>query len=393
MATARETDVLAWLESRQGAMQDLLANLVDIDSGTRDAAGVTAVAGRLRAFLDHNGIASEQIDGGVFGQGFRAGPPAAPGAVLLMGHMDTVFPEGEAARRPFAVRGTRAYGPGVADMKGGLVMNAFVAAALEACGGAERPVAVLCTGDEEIGTPHFRPLIEAEAGACAYAFNAEPGRASGNLVSRRRGGTFMRLTVRGKAAHSGANFHEGVSAIGELAHKIVALHALTDLDMGVTVNVGVISGGQTVNTVAPAAEALIDIRFDTASTGEDALKRIRAIAARCFVEGSAADLDITGRFLPLEPTAAAQDLLALYQTAARDLGFQVEGEATGGCADSGFAAAAGAVTLCGTGPVGGKAHTADEYIELPSLLLRAQALALSLLRLPQHSMSHERTGQ
>jgi glutamate carboxypeptidase len=382
MAVAQASDVLGWLASREDAMRDLLATLVEIDSGTRNPAGVTAVGRQLRAFLQRHGLASTPIGGGAFGEGFRAGPTAETGGVLLMGHMDTVFPDGEAGRRPFTVRDGRAYGPGVADMKGGLVMNAFVAAALRACGGGARPTILLCTGDEEIGSPQFRPVIEAEARRCAFAFNAEPGRASGNLVASRRGGTFMRLHVRGKAAHSGANFQDGVSAIGELAHKIVALHALTDLDAGVTVNVGVVSGGQTVNTVAPEAEALIDLRFDTPEAGEGALARIRAITACATVEGASAELDITGSFLPLRPDAAAWSLLGLYQGAARDLDFAVQGEATGGCADSGFAAAAGAATLCGTGPVGGKAHTADEYIELPSLLTRAQALALTILRLP-----------
>jgi glutamate carboxypeptidase len=393
MAGAQASDVLRWLASREAEMHALLAVLVDIDSGTGQAEGVAAVGRHLRHVLDRHGIASAPIDGGAFGPGFRAGPPVDEARVLLMGHMDTVFPDGEARRRPFSVRGDRAYGPGVADMKGGLVMNVFVAAALRACGGAARPVALLCTADEEIGSPHFRPIIAAEARHCAFAFNAEPGRASGNLVTRRRGGTFMRLRVRGKAAHSGANFRDGISAIGELAHKIVALHALTDLDAGVTCNVGVVSGGQTVNTVAPDAEALIDLRFDTGSTGAEALQRIRAIAEQSFIQGASAELAVTGSFLPLEPTPATQDLLALYQASARDVGFPVEGEATGGCADSGFAAAAGAVTLCGTGPVGGKAHTPDEYIELSSLLQRAQALALTILRLPQPlSPSHERTG-
>ena len=389
----RERDVVAWIASSEPEMQGLLATLVNIDSGTRNRVGVTTVSQSLQSFLAGRTIGSAALAGGAFGDGFRATVPGRSEArsILLMGHLDTVFPEGEAGRRPFAMEGDVAFGPGVADMKGGLVINAFVAAALQVAGGLSRPIVVQCTGDEEVGSPHYRSIIEREAAQAAYAFNAEPGRASGNVVTVRRGGTFMRLTVHGRAAHSGANLRDGISAIGELAHKIVELHALTDFDAGVTVNVGVVSGGQTVNTTAPRAEALIDLRFDSGSERTEAMRRISDIVSRSYVAGSSAELDITGDFVPLLPTPASADLLSLYRHAAWDLGFEVDGEATGGCADSGFAAASGATTLCGTGPVGGKAHTPNEYIKLPTLVTRAQALALTMLRLPDHDI--ERTSR
>ena len=378
-------DLLGWLAAREGAMRGLLSDLVNIDSGTHHADGVTAVGTRLTDFLEMQAVPVTRLgDSGNLGRGLMAevaGDERGP-RVLLMGHLDTVFPIGEAARRPFRVEHGRAYGPGVADMKAGLVMNCFVLAALRACGSAPHAITALFTADEEIGSPNSRPIIEATAGKVAFAFNAEPGRINGNLVVERRGGTFMRLTVAGRAAHAGVNLHDGVNAIAELAHKIVALHEITDFEAGVTVNVGVVSGGQSINTTAPYAEALVDLRFGSPAMRDAALARIEAICTECKVVGASASLEITGEFLPLVRSPATIALLDLYKSAAAELGFEAEGEATGGCADSGFASAAGAVTLCGTGPVGGRAHTSDEFIELPTLLTRAQALALTIQRLP-----------
>ena len=181
--------------------------------------------------------------------------------IVLMGHRDTVFPKGEAVRRPFRVENGRAYGPGVSDMKAGLVMNAFVLAAVKRFGGAPAPVVGLITSDEEIASPSSRPIIERVARAARCLFNAEPGRPSGNIVTGRKGGVFLRFEVFGRAAHSGGAFEKGISAIGELAHKVVAMHKLTDLARGVTVNVGIVAGGQSVNTTAPHAEGQIDLRY------------------------------------------------------------------------------------------------------------------------------------
>jgi len=389
MTTPAETSILAWLGERQADMASLLADVVNIDSGTSNIAGVEAVAGRLSAFLQGAGLQPCRLDGRRHGRGLRVEVPGGAGkAALLMGHLDTVFPDGEARRRPFTTRQDRASGPGVADMKAGLVMNSFVLAAFGQCGGNGLPLVGLFTGDEEVGSPSYRPTIEAEARDAAFAFNAEPGRASGNVVTSRRGGVFMRLTIAGKAAHSGIDVRAGVSAIEELAHKVIALHALTDFDNDVTVNVGVVSGGQSVNTTAPSAEALIDLRFARTADRDRLVGAIEGIVDRSWTAGSSAQLEITGEFVPLVETAASTALFESYQAAARQLGFNVEAEATGACADSGFAAAMGATTLCGVGPVGGNAHSPEEYVELDTMVPRAQALALTIMRLGSSASTH-----
>ncbi len=395
--TPQERTVLDWLAAQRPAMLALLEALVNIDSGSHDKPGVDAVGARLRDVLESHGIVHDVIPDDRFGDALRAsvgGVPIAhlrdgvPGSgpnttILLMGHRDTVFPQGEASRRPFRIEGERAYGPGVADMKPGLVMNAFVLAAFAKFGGAPAPLVGLFTGDEEIGSPFSRPLIEAEARRARAVFNAEPGRPSGAVVTARKGGVFMQLAVTGKAAHSGANFEQGISAIEELARKIVALHALTDLARGITVNVGIVRGGQTVNTVAPSAQAEIDLRFLTRADRDATMARIQSIVDTSYVPGTGAELEIFGEFLPLVETPDGEHLYRHYAGCAEALGVKIPAEFTGGCADSGFAASVGAPTLCATGPVGGKAHTTEEYLELDSIVPRAQALALAILRLGQ----------
>ena len=191
----------------------------------------------------------------------------------------------------------------------------------------------------------------------------------------------MVMRITGKAAHSGGNFKEGISAIEELARKIQAIHALTDLDRGITLNVGLVSGGQSVNTVAPWAEGQIDLRYVEPADRDEMMAAIGAIVERSYVPGTKAELEIKGEFMPLTQSPAAKRLFDLYVDAAAESGLRVAGEFTGGCADSGFTAAVGAPTICAVGPVGGKAHSPEEYLEIASLVPRAQACARAILRL------------
>ena len=385
-----EAEITAWLASQHQAMIDLLRETVDIDSGSYNKPGIDAVGAAIERWLASQDIPTERVAQSRHGDCIRAlvgaepvstSPTNAPTNIVLMGHRDTVFPDGEVGRRPFTITDGVAYGPGVADMKAGLVMNAFVLAAFRKFGGAPAPLVGLFTGDEEIGSPEGRPVIEAEARRARVVFNSEPGRVSGNVVTGRKGGVFSAFRITGKAAHSGGNFVEGISAIGELAHKITAIHALTDLDRGITLNVGLVSGGQSVNTVAPWAEGQIDLRYIHPHDRDEVMGKIAAIIARSFVPGTKAELTIKGEFLPLNQTPVAKRLFELYVQSAADAGFRTDGEFTGGCADSGFTAAVGAPTICAVGPVGGKAHSPDEFLRIDSLVPRAQAMARAILRL------------
>jgi glutamate carboxypeptidase len=383
-----ENDIVAWLATQHEAMLDELGRMVDTDSGSYDKPGVDAVGAQISAFLARHGVAVASIAGERQGDVLRAtvGEPLPPGGgnaranILLMGHRDTVFPAGEAARRPFTVKDGVASGPGVADMKAGLVMNMFLLAAFQKFGGAPGPLVGLFTGDEEIASPEGRPVIEAEARSARVVLNSEPGRPSGAVVTGRKGGVFMIVEIEGRASHAGGNFEAGISAIGELAHKTLSIHALTDLARGITLNVGLVSGGQSVNTIAPAARMEVDFRYVDRAQRDEILGAIEAIVAGGVVPGTSATVPIRREFLPLNATPESERLFELYRDAA---GFETAGEFSGGCADSGFTAAMGAPTLCAVGPVGGKAHTVEEFLVVESLVPRAQAAARTICRLAE----------
>lgn len=385
--TSAEADITQWLSDHEADMIALLEDLVNTDSGSYYKQGVDAAGAVIRKFLEARGIACDTIPIESHGDAVRATVSGTSDGgnrpIVLMGHRDTVFPRGEPERRPFTVRDGRAYGPGVADMKAGLVMNAFVLAAFAALGGAPAPLVGLFTGDEEIGSPSSAPVIARETRNARAVFNSEPGRISGNVVTGRKGGIFFRCTITGKAAHSGANFSDGVSAIGELAHKITAWHDLTDMDSGITVNVGLISGGQSVNTVAPEASCDIDTRFIRLADRDRLVTAITGIASHSYVSGTDARLDILGEFKPLEQSPASAEIFNLYTQAGHDSGLTIAGEFSGGCADSGIPASLGTPTICGVGPVGAQVHSPDEYMELATLVPRAHTLARTILRLEQ----------
>ncbi|MBD8805211.1 M20 family metallopeptidase [Pseudomonas syringae] len=372
-----------WLLGQFDAMEALLQQLVDTDSNSYDKAGVDAVGDLLAAQLQADGIGVERIAVEGFGDVLLAELPGGPGKpVLLLGHRDTVFPKGTTTTRGYTRDEKLAYGPGVADMKGGLVLNCFALKALKRAGPLPFPVQILYTGDEEIGSGCARVHIERHARAARAVLNPEPGRASGNVVSARKGGATLVIEVSGRAAHSGVNHADGASAIEALAHKVIKLHALTDYAAGITTNVGLMSGGTSSNTVAPTATARLDVRFIELRQWDDILTAIQAIVDTEELPGTSARLLEATTFLPMEAQHSS-DLLQRYQSVAADLGFSVEGEFTGGCADSGFTASLGIPTLCGLGPVGGKVHTDREYLELDTLVPRGQALVATIVGLAE----------
>jgi len=374
---------LDWLATQRPAMQAALATLVDIDSNSHDKAGTDRVAQAMLGWLHDAGVEAEHCADPSDGDALLARlpgtrPTAAP--VLLMGHRDTVFPTGTVTQRPWRVDGDRAYGPGVSDMKSGLVLQCFVMMALKRLPPLPFPVLGLFTADEEIGSQRGRVAIEQHARGARAAFNAEPGRVSGNLVTERKGGATFTVDVTGRAAHSGVNHADGASAIESLARKVQALHTLTDYAAGITTNVGLISGGMSTNTVAPSAQARLDVRFCSLAQREALFERVKAIVDSPGVPGTEARLTQTSEFLPLEPRWSGE-LMQRYQASAARVGFEVGGEFTGGCSDAGFTASLGIPTLCGVGPVGGKAHTDGEYCCLETLVPRAQALVGAILGL------------
>ncbi|AEF56263.1 peptidase dimerization domain protein [Marinomonas posidonica IVIA-Po-181] len=380
-----------WIATQEDAMIDCLEALVNVDSNSYDKTGVDEAGKLMESWLVEDGIActwhalensGDVLEAQVGVNETNANAPA----IFVMGHRDTVFPKGTLETRRFSRDGMKAFGPGVADMKSGLVLNCFVLKGLQHLLKTSdiqqlpSPVIGLFTGDEEIGSPEGRFVIRDRVAGAKAVFNAEPGRISGNVVSARKGGASFEIQVTGRAAHSGVNHADGISAIGALAQLVTSLHALTDYDKGITTNIGLISGGMSSNTVAPTATARLDLRFMTLEQGEEAKAQINAIIETPVIEGAIATIKILSEFQPFE-ASMSDVVLAHYQRQANSVGFSVEGEFTGGCSDAGFTSSMGVPTLCGTGPVGAKMHTEDEYCLMDTFVPRTQAVAKSILLL------------
>jgi glutamate carboxypeptidase len=353
------------------AVPDLLRELVEIESptyspGVRRVANVCAreleALGAQTLFLDGDHLVAE-LDG--------EGPP-----LLLVGHTDTVWPEGTLATMPFRVDGRRAYGPGAYDMKGCLVV---LMEALRLAGDDRRAAKVFLTADEEMGSRTARPHLEREAQGCAAAFVVEPPGASGNLKTSRKGLGRFRLTITGRPAHAGTHRHEGVSAVEELAHQVLALHELNDDERGVSVNVGVVRGGTSENVVAAEAQADVDVRVRTFADRE----RMEATLAALEPRLRGATLEVGGGWTrpPLEPSAGAERLFEQAREHGRPLGLELEAESSGGGSDGNLVGAVGVPVLDGLGAEGGGAHAPNEHVLLPSIPVRAELLA-RLLREP-----------
>ena len=296
---------------------------------------------------------------------------------LLIGHVDTVFPLGELARRPFTIRDGRAFGPGVFDMKAGLVQLVEALRLLT----AEPQLTVLLNADEELGSPGSEPFLVAEAARAASALVIEPSGPGGAMKTARKGIGLYDLQALGVAAHPGLDFSHGVNAIVELADRLGELAGLTGLDEGTTVNVGTVQGGTGRNVVPAQAIAELETRFWTVAAGERVDAAIRQLLAR----QSAAELRLTGGVhrQPMVRDQATERLVEIARACAGTDGWQVEELAVGGVSDGNVVAALGLPTLDGMGAEGGGAHGPDEWVSLDAMPRRARWLAAVLDRLPE----------
>ena len=300
----------------------------------------------------------------------RAELPGQGAPLLLSGHTDTVWPEGTLAEMPFRVEGGTAFGPGAYDMKAGL---AVLLEAIRRAGDDRRPLRVFLTADEEMGSPTGRSLLEQAAQGVAAAFVVEPPGTSGNLKTARKGLGRFRLTITGRPAHAGTSRAQGVSAIEELAHQILALHGLNDDDWGVSLNVGVVSGGTSENVVAAEAEARVDVRVATMADRE----RLERVLAELQPVNPDAKLELGGGWTrpPLERSEGAGKLFSRAREYGRELGLELEEESSGGGSDGNLIGALGVPVLDGLGAQGAGAHSPEEQVELASMPVRAELLA------------------
>ncbi len=375
-------DVTSYINNYKQEMFDLLEELVLIQSGSRNKKGVDRVGKRIAKEMEAFGFFCEFQEETEYGNNLivRSWNPGRDNdlennqdkqQILITGHMDTVFPE-DTTFNFYKEDGARCFGPGVADMKGGLVVGIFALKALVHTGLLDKnPISFIFNSDEEIGSPSSRGLIQREAQKSRFAYVLEAGGLSGQLVTGRKGSMSLRLTVEGKAGHAAFAGRDKASAILELAHKTIALENLNDPEKGISANVGTIEGGIGPNTVADLAKAALDFRYINAGDDKILKTKIDAIVSGRTIPGTLSSLGIaTSR--PAMPQNHGN--IALFQkikTLARELGIEVSPELRQGVSDANIIAREGIPVIDGLGPIGAKDHSEDEYIEKSSLCERA----------------------
>ena len=373
-------------QALSGRAWALLEELVNTDSFPDDAAGLDRVVAIMEPYWAELGFrtaVSRTAAGLPVLVGDRPAARDDAPRVLLLSHLDTVFPPGTTVERPFTVADGRAHGPGVADMKGGAVVSWMAAAAaLET--GAGLPgvhLRVLNNTDEEAGSVESRPLIEAEAPAVDLALVFEPGRPDGSMVTRRRGLRRYRITVTGKPAHTGVEPWNGINANEALAHKVLALQQLNDRERNLSVTASLVRGGSRINIVPHEAVVDVDVRIPDLAVAAEAHERIEAIVAREDVPGARARYEIFGDRPPMVPGEGVDRVLPLLLDAAEQLGVELPVTATGGGSDGSFLSALGVPVLDALGPVGGGYHTPEEFFRCETLEQRAAAVGALLVAL------------
>jgi glutamate carboxypeptidase len=373
---------LAYFEERRGQIVSTIRELVEIESPSDNKAAADRLA---QVTADKFAALGGQVHihkANDFGNHLQVDFAGKSGGkpVLLLGHYDTVYPLGTLATMPCRVAGDKLTGPGVLDMKSGIALMLQAIAAIQNWHQADpqagelRPVTVLLVSDEEVGSDSSRAITEALAKKSAAVLVIEPSYGPGGAVkTARKGVGGYEVKVTGKAAHSGLDFEKGVNAIVELARQIEKVTSFTDLKKGLTVNVGMVSGGSRVNVVPAEAVAQIDVRIarmKDAAGIDKKMRGLRAFNRKCRLE-------ITGGINrpPMERTAGVAALYVKAAGIAHELGWKLGEAAVGGGSDGNFTAALGIPTLDGLGAVGDGAHASHEHIVISELPRRAALLA------------------
>jgi glutamate carboxypeptidase len=376
------------VEARLSTFLAELETLVNVDCGSYTPTGVNLVADHVATALARLGAdvkrvphepepGATQLGDVVIGE--LAGDADGP-RIMLIGHMDTVFESGTAAERPFRIDGDLARGPGVTDMKAGLLAGLHAIGALHEAG--MRPsITFIANPDEEIGSPFSTPFIRQLAPGHDAVLVLECARANGDIVSARKGIADYHITFTGRAAHAGVEPEKGRSAIVAAAHAVIDLHALNGRWPTVTVNAGVIHGGTRPNVVPERCEIHVDLRAAASDAFEAAAAQIERIVADPRVPDVRVDQRRTAGHPPMEKTDASMRLVADAVAIAAELGFELRDAATGGASDANTTAALGIPTVDGLGPVGGDDHSVDEWLDVTSIVPRTTLLAGLIARI------------
>ncbi|MHB1506253.1 MAG: M20/M25/M40 family metallo-hydrolase [Sulfobacillus sp.] len=361
-----------------------LETIVNMDSGTVDPDDVAAVSAHFSAWM-------KQLSGKV--EVLRPNAAYGPfligrwqghgqGRVLLVGHLDTVYSRGEAARRPFTLSGGRASGCGVIDMKSGCLLALTAIQAMRDLGREFGELVLALTPDEEVGSPVSQPLLAQLALDQDAILVLEPGRAGGGVVVGRKGVADYTIRAFGHASHAGVAPQEGHSAVLELCHQALALANLNGQEDGLQFNVGVFHGGSRPNVVPGEAQMVVDVR----AASDAAVKRAVQLFSSLRAKTPGVRLEVDGGFAmpPMETTDQIQALFALAQRQALTIGEQLTAVSTGGGSDANHLAVSGKPVLDGLGPVGGGAHSPEEFMEVDSVVTRGAILTALLSQIGAH---------
>ncbi len=383
--TVAMRELLAGLRKRQAAMVTLLGEFVNRESPSHDKAAVDGFGAMVAREWQKRGADVKTIEQKERGNHLRIEvKPAqerADGQVMVLGHLDTVYPLGTIAKNPFRVEGGRAFGPGTFDMKGGLTLALFAVDALQDAGIAVRKNLVfLWTSDEEIGSTTSRKIIEAEAKRSDAVLVLEPAfGASGNVKTQRKGVGGAEIVVTGRSAHAGIDPEKGVNAVHELALQIERLMKMNDRRRGITVQATVVTGGTVSNVVPEHARAEVDVRFSKIADGTAIERKLRGL--KPILRGARVEVIGGVNRPPLERTASVERLFHHARGLSRQMGLKLGEAATGGGSDGNFTAAMGVPTLDGLGCVGDGAHSPNEHVVVRAMPERAALIAGLLVTL------------
>lgn len=370
-------DIVSVVAADEQRLLQRLQELVEVESPSEDKAAVDRAGALVSGWVAEMGGEIRRHPQEGFGDVLELRfEPAQSGSsrrgrVLLLGHLDTVWPMGTLAKMPWKEDAGKIFGPGVVDMKAGVVMALEALMAVKVLG-AERPVTLLLNSDEEIGSPISRAITEKIAQECSAVFVLEPAQELAYKTARKGVGNYE-LKVKGVAAHSGVDFERGHSAVLEMARLVQTVAGFTDLSQGLTVNPGVIAGGTRSNVIAAECTAEVDVRIAKA----DDAARVEQLFRGLEVTDKACRLTVTGGINrpPMERKAGTEALFHLAQKLAEEMGFVLDEASTGGGSDGNFTAALGVPTLDGMGAVGAGAHAAHEHVVKAHLAERTALLA------------------
>ena len=368
-------EFLEYAESQAEEILGTLRQMVEMESFTADKASTDVLGGYIKERLEELGAQVRLVPQEEVGDHLLADVGEGDQQVLLLCHMDTVWPAGTIQQRPFRVEAGLGYGPGILDMKAGIAIALHALETLKAHSLApQQRVRILVNSDEEVGSTTSRQLIEEEARKSAQVYCLEPGAGKeGALKTGRKGVGMFQVRVTGRAAHAGNEPEKGISAVEEMAHQILRLHSLTDLGRGTTVNVGVVQGGTVRNQVAAFAEAMVDLRVTTMQEAERVENEI--LSSTPVLPG--ASVEVTGGLNrpPMERSESTALLLNSVRRFADPLGINLSEAQVGGGSDAQFAAAVGVPVLDGLGGVGEGPHADHEYVVVAELPRRVALLA------------------